>query len=738
MPQQNNNSTISLIAIVFSLLLAAGVGYYVLFGGETKPQPAVPVQPVAAVSDQPAATATPEPTATATPTTTPTPTPIPTPEVRIASIVGSVEDANGEMLPEITVFVIERTTDTLEMMAQKAFGDPERHWLAETDALGFFELEVPAPAHYLAGFYFGGEPQPFVQDLGILENGESVESTFIVPAPREFSGLVLDQDNSAVAGIPVTVRARSRSLLSGNTAPQEQVVTSNAAGQFTARVFEPSSVVLTTDPSTYPAPFLGDPQSVELGPEAFDPLTAVRPRLRVLRGEEITGRVVAGETAPDQGAPIAGAKVTLTRAEAAPGARPEVVAEKVADASGSFTISRLHPGLYALSTEAEGYDRMIMLDMQVPTGEPLTIELAPLAKLTVELGLAEGKPLRGAARVALMTRNSHRDLSSTDPTVEFDNVMSGAYLLAAIVETGGETYYAEKWIRVPPLATELTEEIVLRTLRDVEGAIISGKAGDAAGELFLRAENLSGDAAATQGVWSSPEWRLNPKGRAGGGVFVMQNLVAGEEYLILASATEGGPVLGSGHVTARQRDLVEIALGGVGTIRGRITSSLGSACPGEEVNLTSGIGVLEGRPGSIQRRTTRTRFDGSYEFHAVPVGSVRVALQNSPEEGRLVNLQRDETLAINLGCRTYVSVSFRLTGPPDAPINPTEQFLILPQPGTVVKQAVTEISYGKPEVMLEPGSYTITRTATMESASFTVVARVHGQIPIHFGGTTQN
>lgn len=739
MPQQNNNSTISLIAIVFSLLLAAAVGYYILFGSETPtPEPTTTGQPVAVATDDPAATPTPEPTSTATPTTTPTPTPIPTPEIRIASIGGSVEDSSGELLPEITVFVIERTTDTLEVMAQKALADPERHWLAETDALGFFELEVPAPAHYLAGFYFGGEPQPFVQDLGILENGESVEATFIVPAPREVSGLVLDQDNNPAAGIPVTVRARSRSLLSSNTEPQEQTVVSDASGQFTARVFEPTTVVLSTDPATYPEPFLGDPQSVELGAEAFDPLTAIRPRLRVQRGEEITGRVVAGETAPNHGEPIAGAKVTLTRAEALPGARPEVVAESTSDSTGAFTISRLHPGLYALNAEADGFDRTILLDMEVPTGEPLNVELAPLAALSVELLLPEGKPLRGAAQVALMTRNGHRELSGNDPTFVFDNVMSGAYLLAAIMETGGETYYAEKWIRVPPLATARNEELLLRTLRDVEGTIVSGRAGDAAGELFLRAENLSSESADATGVWSSPDWRLNPKGRAGGGAFVVQNLIEGDEYLILASATEDGPVLGSGHVTGRQRDPVEIALGGVGTIRGRLTSSLGSACPGEEVSLTSGIGVLEGRPGSVQKRTTRTRFDGTFEFAAVPAGSVRVVLQNAPEEGRLVNLPADETLDLSLGCRSYVNVSFRLTSAPDSPIAGTEQFLILPQPGTVVRQAVTEISYRKPEVALEPGSYTITRTATMESASFTVVARVHGQIAIHFGDTTQN
>jgi hypothetical protein len=177
---------------------------------------------------------------------------------------------------------------------------------------------------------------------------------------------------------------------------------------------------------------------------------------------------------------------------------------------------------------------------------------------------------------------------------------------------------------------------------------------------------------------------------------------------------------------------VVLALGGVGSIRGRVLNPRSEACTGQEVRLTTGLGTLRGEPGDIQTWTTTSGFDGSFVFENVPVGQVRLYIPGDDSTGRLLSVTAGRATVADMSCRIWVTILFDLRNEGSTPFAPKEQFLIIPQPGTVVRDEVAEVYFDSLRAEMEPGAYTLMRTATMENVPFRVDARLDGAVKIQF------
>jgi len=176
-----------------------------------------------------------------------------------------------------------------------------------------------------------------------------------------------------------------------------------------------------------------------------------------------------------------------------------------------------------------------------------------------------------------------------------------------------------------------------------------------------------------------------------------------------------------------------VSLSGAGRVRGYVQNERGETCAGAKVILATGLGTMEGAIGTIQRRTAVVRFDGSYSFPAVPTGNARIHVEGEEKAARLIYIPNNDTVDMNLECRTWVAVNFEVRDASGQDIGPREHFLVIAQPGTAVRDEVRELTAENLEALLEPGRYVITRTATMESRPFEVLPRLDGTIPIEFG-----
>lgn len=219
------------------------------------------------------------------------------------------------------------------------------------------------------------------------------------------------------------------------------------------------------------------------------------------------------------------------------------------------------------------------------------------------------------------------------------------------------------------------------------------------------------------------------------GTFELFDLLAQTEYRARVHKKGSNLLLGGTLINLEGQELregLEVSLEGTGRITGFVFNDRREACSGTRVVLSAGLGTMEGMAAGIQRRTTEVRFDGSFSFDAVPVGNARVALEGDDTRGRLIYIPFNQEVTVELACRTWVDVEFALTAR-DRPIGEREHFLVIAQPGTVVRDTVREIFYEDLRLRLEPGRYVITRTSTMESQPFEVVPRLDGTIAITYG-----
>jgi hypothetical protein len=316
---------------------------------------------------------------------------------------------------------------------------------------------------------------------------------------------------------------------------------------------------------------------------------------------------------------------------------------------------------------------------------------------------------------------------------EFGGIEPGNWLLIADGAAGGIEVYGEMAVFVEEGRDVARLELPAFPLTEIRGRLIP-VAGQALPEQLLVTATLRRpEANEFPANAVHADWRKIPSTLvAAGGQFTLDNLMLGQEYTLLVHDRLSSVPLGAAHLVGGQPEALSIRLGGVGSLRGRVLNNRGEACTGMEVHLTTGLGTVQGEPADIQTRRLTTGFDGSFVFESVPSGPARILLPGDPDSARLVSIPVGRPAIVDLACRIWVPVVINLRPGSTTPYQAREQFLIVPQPGTVVSTKVRELRLESLRTELEPGNYTITRTATMESKPFQVLPRLGGPIDIEF------
>lgn len=771
MPKTTGPSPIPKIAALVALALGCAVAYYMFAGydspdlvlapsgqetvaqaePEVTPSPTPePVPEPPEVSAEPEAGGIPEraipsdagaaaeaPQPTATPEPTPSPTPIP----QRIYIEGFLADADGAPEPQGEIYAVKRTSENLTEAVRTGFAGEATRWTAQADAMGYYELELPADQAYYIGLMIGGEPQPYAREVKASPAGTEISADLNLPTPVEIRGTVSDEENEAAPDIPIRVTWRPRTLLPSQASEQVTETTTAPDGSYSIKLQEPAAISLIVDAEAIPAesPYLFDGKAVRLTEEDYASARIYRADFDVVNGVNIAGKVLAADTAAEPGLAIGNARVQLTRLGEDRDEQGEWEWETTTDASGSFSFSKKFPGSYELRAEYQGYNPGFLRNYETMNGASADIYLHPFGTVTGEVVLRDARTSDTTVMLNLVGQQSTaRQETVADGSYPagftFVGVKPGHYLLLGEATTPNGTWYGEKAVLVESGQALRIPEFELYKLTQVKGLLADPVDATTFSDLTITAQPVKALDVPVYIDWSGVKERKRPiASTSASGEFTLENVLEGHRYAIKVVDRETRDEVGSAVGIGGREGRIRIVVGGTGTVTGTVTNARGQACEGATVELTANLGSVAEVRGQVEVRRAAVDYNGTYRFESVPVGPARVVLAGDGSSARLITVQKGQTFTLDLECRDFVSMEIQVTdNDPGESFRPREQFLIIPKPGTETLKPLIEATYGELKLELEAGSYTITRTSTMESRSFEVHPLMPGEVSVDF------
>ncbi|MCC5877078.1 MAG: hypothetical protein JJU11_12735 [Candidatus Sumerlaeia bacterium] len=655
---------------------------------------------------------------------------------------GTVRNHLGEIVPNGSLFVIAQSDGSLSEKVRRAFASSHTHTIVRSNSQGRFQFKIPAGKVFLIGPMVSGEPQSIVTEIGPELPGAVVESDIEMPRPFTLRGAVTNRAGLRLEGIPVKVTWEPTSLRGRAPEPRTINISSDEEGYFDVILPEVSKATVVVDADQLPRPYLFDAPPRQVQRSDFQSNRYYRVTLEVITGVNLQGRVI--EEDGDTDVPLFGALVELTPVGDG-GLQRDKAKTIYTDRDGVFHFETLYPRRYLLTASMDGFNQGVLRDFLPESDQAVEIVLRPLTMVAGTVSLPREMDEMVSAQVNLLGRRggSHRQTIEIDPETRrgewsFDEISSGSYLLAIQAEdAAGRNWYHEDRVVVMDGALEEPSNVVLNQLWEIPGRFTTAIPGGGNYEdLEVIARLRERDSDSLFPPRFQPEFRRLPKAEvAPDGSFLLKDLKEGMEYRIQVVRPDSDSRLGGAILVAGADKVskpLEVSLEGTGSVSGRVFNDRNESCSGVTITLTAGLGTMEGMAGSIQRRTATVGYDGKFSFDAVPVGNARISIEGDDITGRLFYVPFNQEVELELECRTWVDVDFALKDPSN-PITEREHFLVIAQPGTVVKDPIRELHGNDLRSRLEPGRYVITRTSTMESRSFEVLPRLDGTISITFG-----
>jgi len=676
----------------------------------------------------------------AAPPPQPTPTPtvaartaavVPTPIPLGAAIGGVVRQRDGVPVPSASVFLVRRISDAIPSSIQAGFADSETGFVtASTDATGRFRIAVPdawKSGPMLVGIRIDEEPQLPAVEVPSLREAREVPLT--MPDPLEVRGFVLDDARRPVGGVTVELLANvmtARSL-SERTTPRKTLTRTTvtaADGRYTFTLLEPETLTLRINTGKLKPGLFAERPPVNFTREDFHADRYFRSDFAIVRGADLEATLVQSA---DDFTPVVGASLELRGAPRAGSILPVAVYSATSDGTGRVRLANALPGRYLVTASHPGYNKTVLKDWD--TSGTIALRLAMMPHATVRGSITTKAAAGTEVMLEFRQRAAIKPLTTSVGeggriTFETKGLENGAYDLWAFIgaapaiesanlsfTVGGGTE-----IVLPTIVAVPLEELTVRLLTSREFPDVS--------DLALRV--IPSDASSDSGTIAV----LPPATRSED--FTIFGLRKGAEYRIEAfSAANTDPAAAAIVIGGGAKELRLLARG-TGTLVGSVLNRRHEACSSTTVELTAGLGNLEGTDLGIQTRRTVTTFDGKYRFEAVPIGQARLLVGGEADTTRLVSIQANRTADIPLVCRIYIPVTFEFSETGAAPIDPDEQIVVVAQAGTVVKKPVHEFKASAPAAALEPGRYSVMRTRTMKSTAFEIQPLFRGIMRIDF------
>ncbi len=556
-----------------------------------------------------------------------------------------------------------------------AFGRPES-W-AVTDGGGGYTVErFPAKGGERGVYGAAAAHRPgFVDVKGSLTSGRA--PTMALPPAAAITGSVVDARGRALAGVAVsTVPAigfggRVRFTRGMSVGRQGVDTRTDARGAYRLSPLDTDHAYEVT----FRKPGFAT-LTKTVPPATRDRLAELH--VTLLAGSRGVGRVVTG-----QGAPIAGAKVTLERQEERGGpmgrvrrfgVRQEKPPEAATDEKGKFAIADLSAGRFTLRAEASGYAATTVPGIEVPAGagevDLGTVKLAPGATVEGRVVGPKGEPLEGAEVFVLDGMSSMMpqvrwalgglDVQATSAADGFFSVggRAAGEKVDLAVRRSGYTVERAAGVVAP------TAEPVVVTLQPASS--VRGRVVDDQGEPIAQASV-----------------QLNVERAGGGFAFAMMagNGRSGDDGRFTIEDVEPGTVRvvadAPGYLTLERggvevpagKDVegLELVLRAGAFVEGTVSTPDGSPAIGAAVQL-----VDEGGTGPMTMRMptlTETDGDGRYRLDGVPTGRQTIQAEHQGFDrgvGELEVRAGENHLDLRLGGGQ--EVSGRVVGPLGQPV----------------------------------------------------------------------
>jgi hypothetical protein len=611
----------------------------------------------------------------------------------------------------------------------------EKGWenaiLRPANEKGGAAAELPAGSGWFVGLTLEGVPTDIAQSLSQNDTSDTITTRFLVPRPFEVRVVLSAPDESKIPNVGLVAEWQVTAAGTGEVVSKRRELTTAPDGSITFGIHRPQTATVRLATETLPAGLLPEVESFSLSEREVPLRRSWRLDFRTVAAISVSGTLLERTTEGKRPRPGATVRVaTIPSESVAPREWNPLTA-----ADGTFTIPGLYPRPHILSVREAGFVPLIIEDFHPGKDAQPTLEIGSLPDVVVSLS-APPSLASATVLVSLLSRYDgvRREVplgGSVAATTTFERVEPGALLLIAEAKgPDGVIHYAEAPVDLSARDASTKTVLALEPLVSLKGKLVEGAPNlDPQRTVIEAIANVGGTVPELAGPHA--DWRRGPRSTIGvGGNFAVENLVRSRPYLIRVKDSAGN-LVGSAEVTGGQSNVPSISLGGLGIVRGRILSARGEACGDQEVRLVVGLGTVEGTAGDMQERTSRTSFDGTYRFENVPAGQARLYLPGDSTSNRLISVSSGRETVIQMQCRRWVRVALdlRIEG---TPLKPNEQFLVIPQPGTVVADKVKELTAEQLSVVLEPGAYMLTRTATMESAPFDVGQGLDGSVTVTF------
>lgn len=400
-----------------------------------------------------------------------------------ARIAGRVRDERGEPVAGATVFASHR-------QAEQGFGGARRRGGAtRTDAEGRFTLEALDAGHLRLTVLAEGF-LPAVEEVEVAPGGEARELVLTLSVGSVLEGTVRNEGSAPVAGARVQVAGHG--VPGGAAMAEPPTATSGEGGAYRlSGVAAGERPVVVEHPDYAPGRRV---VQVEAGHNHLD--------LELRRGAEVAGRVVT-----EEGAPVAGVRVTLRSTDGGTAPSPTV-----SGGAGAFAFRTEAPGTYRLLAEKRGYAPASLGEVQVE-GAPLRgLELVVSPGATVSgriFGLASPQLTRLQISAKAAGYPGHAGRMVAGGRYRIDHLAPGEWTVSAHSPSLGRGVSAR--VEISPHQVEVTLD-----LEFIEGYTLSGlvhRGGHPVAGALVALRSAGG---ATGGAVADAAGRFHIEGLAGG------------------------------------------------------------------------------------------------------------------------------------------------------------------------------------------------------------------------------